>query len=41
MACEVLLAVWEEVGEQEGSAGEKMVGQEEERKTCGRAGCCV
>ena len=29
--------MWEEVGEQEGSAGEKMVGQEEERKSCGRA----
>ena len=38
MACEVLLAVWEEVGEQEGSAGENqvVVGQEEERKSCGR-----
>ena len=28
--------MWEEVGEQEGSAGEKMVGQEE-GKSCGRA----
>ena len=37
----MLLAVWEEVGEQEGSAGEKMVGGQEKVKSCGRVVCSV